>query len=87
MWDLWWTKSQWNRFFSEYFGFPIGMSPQMLHVHSFTHSSMLYISTTDSIIKQNHKKKKKTKKEHFVTWLMLRKPITKIVPEPKLTNK
>jgi hypothetical protein len=23
MWDLWWTKWHWNRFFSEYFGFPL----------------------------------------------------------------
>jgi hypothetical protein len=22
MWELWWTKWQWDRFFSEYFGFP-----------------------------------------------------------------
>jgi hypothetical protein len=22
MWDLWWTKWQWDRFFPEYFGFP-----------------------------------------------------------------
>jgi hypothetical protein len=22
MWDLWWTKWHWDRFFPEYFGFP-----------------------------------------------------------------
>jgi hypothetical protein len=48
MWDLWWTKSQWKRFFFEYFVFPIGMSPQMLHVHSFIHiSSTLYTSNKE----------------------------------------
>jgi hypothetical protein len=25
MWDLWWTK-HWDRFFSEYFGFPLLIS-------------------------------------------------------------
>jgi hypothetical protein len=23
MWDLWWTKWHWNRFFPEYFVFPL----------------------------------------------------------------
>jgi hypothetical protein len=22
MWDFWWTKRHWDRFFPEYFGFP-----------------------------------------------------------------
>jgi hypothetical protein len=26
MWDLWWTKWHWDRFFSEYFGFPLSVS-------------------------------------------------------------
>jgi hypothetical protein len=26
MWDLWWTKWYWDRFFSEFFGFPLLMS-------------------------------------------------------------
>jgi hypothetical protein len=26
MWDLWWTKRHWDRFFSEYFGFPLSIS-------------------------------------------------------------
>ena len=26
MWDLWWTKWQWDRFFLEYFGFPLSIS-------------------------------------------------------------
>jgi hypothetical protein len=26
MWDLWWTKWHWDRFFSEYFGFPLSIS-------------------------------------------------------------
>jgi hypothetical protein len=25
MWDLWWTKWQWARSFSEFFGFPLSM--------------------------------------------------------------
>jgi hypothetical protein len=26
MWDLWWTKWHWDRFFPEYFGFPLSLS-------------------------------------------------------------
>lgn len=26
MWDWWWTKWSWDRFFSEYFGFPLSLS-------------------------------------------------------------
>jgi hypothetical protein len=26
MWDLWWTKWHWDRFFSEYFGFLLSTS-------------------------------------------------------------
>jgi hypothetical protein len=26
MWDLWWTKWHWDRFLSEYFGFPLSIS-------------------------------------------------------------
>jgi hypothetical protein len=25
MWDLWWTKWHWERFFPEYFGFPLSV--------------------------------------------------------------
>jgi hypothetical protein len=25
MWDLWWAKWHWDRFFSEYFGFPLSV--------------------------------------------------------------
>jgi hypothetical protein len=33
MWDLWWTKRHWDRFFSEYFGFTLSMS---FHRYSIT---------------------------------------------------
>jgi hypothetical protein len=26
MWDLWWTKWHWDRFFPDYFGFPLSIS-------------------------------------------------------------
>jgi hypothetical protein len=26
MWDLWWTQWHWDRFFTEYFGFPLSIS-------------------------------------------------------------
>jgi hypothetical protein len=26
VWDLWWTKWHWDRFFSEFFGFPLSVS-------------------------------------------------------------
>jgi hypothetical protein len=35
--NLWWTKWVWDRFFSEYFGFPISIISPMLHTHSFIH--------------------------------------------------
>jgi hypothetical protein len=31
MWDLWWTKWHWDKFFSEYFGFSITIIPPMFH--------------------------------------------------------
>jgi hypothetical protein len=33
MWDLWWTKWHWDRFFPEYFGFPLSIS---FHLCSIT---------------------------------------------------
>jgi hypothetical protein len=36
MWDLWWTKWHWGRFFSKYFGFPCQFSfhrPLYTHQH------------------------------------------------------
>jgi hypothetical protein len=34
MWDLWWTKWHWGRFFSEFFGFfPTNIIPPLLHIH------------------------------------------------------
>jgi hypothetical protein len=34
MWDLWWTKWHWGRFFSKYFGFPCQFSfHRLLHHH------------------------------------------------------
>jgi hypothetical protein len=31
MWDLWWTKWHLDRFFPEYFGFPVNFIPRVLH--------------------------------------------------------
>jgi hypothetical protein len=31
MWDLRWTKWHWDRFFPEYFGFPVNFIPPVLH--------------------------------------------------------
>jgi hypothetical protein len=32
MWNLWWTKWHWDRFFSDYFGFsPVSFIPPVLH--------------------------------------------------------
>jgi hypothetical protein len=35
MWDLWWTKWHWGRFFSEFFGFPppISFHHWLHHIH------------------------------------------------------
>jgi succinate dehydrogenase/fumarate reductase cytochrome b subunit len=32
MWDLWWTKWQWDRFFSEFFGFT-GFTPFFILIY------------------------------------------------------
>jgi hypothetical protein len=32
MWDLWWTGWHWDRFFPEYFGFPVNFIPPVLHL-------------------------------------------------------
>jgi hypothetical protein len=34
MWDMWWTKWLWDRYFSEFFGFPLSAS---FHCRSPTH--------------------------------------------------
>jgi hypothetical protein len=33
MWDLWWTKQNWYRLFSEFFGFPLSESFHQAHTH------------------------------------------------------
>jgi hypothetical protein len=39
MWDLWWTKRHWGRFFSECFGFPCKVFYLLLHTHHHPSSS------------------------------------------------
>ena len=39
MWDLWWTKWHWDRFFPEYFGFPLSVSFHRCSITSFSSSS------------------------------------------------
>jgi hypothetical protein len=39
VWDLWWTKWYWNRFYSEYFAFPLSVSFRQ-------HSVLTYSSIT-----------------------------------------
>jgi hypothetical protein len=42
MWDLWWTKWQWDRSFSQYFSYPPSLS--------FHQSSTLIVSSiTDAV--------------------------------------
>jgi hypothetical protein len=45
IWDLWWTKWHWDRFFPEYFGFPLSIS---FHLCSITRKNekTLIISIT-----------------------------------------
>jgi hypothetical protein len=53
MWDLWWTKWHWDKFFPEYFGFPLPISFQWCsitrkrtknnhphHHHRFAHEAL-----------------------------------------------
>jgi hypothetical protein len=35
LWDLWWTKWHWDRFFSKFFGFPLSIS--FCHCSIFTY--------------------------------------------------
>jgi hypothetical protein len=32
MWDFWWTEWHWDRFFSEFFVFPVGIIPPSLSI-------------------------------------------------------
>jgi hypothetical protein len=46
MWDLWWTKWNWDRFFHEYFGFPLfNFIPPVLH-YMEKHKKLITIFTT-----------------------------------------
>jgi hypothetical protein len=36
MWDLWWTKWQWDRLFSKFFGFPVNIIPPCLSMLLYT---------------------------------------------------
>ena len=42
MWDLWWTKWHWDRFFPEYFGFPLSIS---FHRCSITRKKLIIFIT------------------------------------------
>jgi hypothetical protein len=54
-WDLWWIEWHWDRFFSEFFGFPINIIPPWAPlfrkfkkiVHSFIHPFTLPHPGTD----------------------------------------
>jgi hypothetical protein len=35
MWDLWWAKWHWERFFSEFFGFSVNISFHRRSPHSY----------------------------------------------------
>jgi hypothetical protein len=35
MWDLWWTKYHWDRFFSKFFSFPVYIIPSGLQTHIY----------------------------------------------------
>ena len=35
MWDLWWTKWHWARFFPEYFGFFLSVTLEHCSIHLF----------------------------------------------------
>jgi hypothetical protein len=44
VWYLWWTKWHWDRFFSEYFGFPLSFSfhPCNVRLHGKTEKTNLH---------------------------------------------
>ena len=46
MWDLWWTKWHWGRFFSEYFGFPLAISFHQCSIKMEKHKKNLIIFIT-----------------------------------------
>jgi hypothetical protein len=43
MWDLWWTKWHWDRFFSEFFGFPVTVDLQT-HIIWGMRNMLTYVS-------------------------------------------
>jgi hypothetical protein len=34
-WDLWWTEWHWDRFFSEFFGFPLSIYHSTVALHTY----------------------------------------------------
>jgi hypothetical protein len=59
MWDLWWTKWHWDRFFSEYFGFPLSMSfhqDMMIVFCPFGQKTIIIIIIIVTLITGLHKK-------------------------------
>jgi hypothetical protein len=53
MWDLWWTKWYWDRFFSKYFDFTVIVSFQQcsILIDLFSFYWCYIISVVDSVVK------------------------------------
>jgi hypothetical protein len=56
MWDLWWTKWHWDRFFPEYFGFPLSVS---FHQCSITWKNKKNAHSTKEVRNKGRKTKQK----------------------------
>jgi len=51
MWNMWWVKWNWDRFYSEYFSFPLLVLFHKCSVHTFHHPPpVLYVFMTDSFM-------------------------------------
>jgi hypothetical protein len=44
MWDLWWTNWYWDRFFSEYFGFPLSISFHLCSIRKEKQKNFIFVT-------------------------------------------
>jgi hypothetical protein len=44
VWDLWWTKWHWDRFFSEYFGFSLSISFHRCSITKRNEKTIIFIT-------------------------------------------
>jgi hypothetical protein len=58
MWDLWWTKWHWDRFFSESFGFPLSVSFHRCSIFTHVSSGGRTMGPLEAAVPQRHSSNK-----------------------------